>query len=81
MENQQKSDLCTIKQLAARQPAFSEASLRYHVFMARRRSGTRGAFPGNGLESAIVRVGRKVLISEAAFLAWIQDGKREGGSK
>lgn len=67
-----KNDLCTVKQLAARQPAFTEASLRYHIFMAQPRVTRQGVRLGNGLESALVRLGRKVLISESAFLVWVQ---------
>lgn len=81
MEELNRSDLCTVKQLAARHPAFTEASLRFHIFMARPHRGKATAHLENGLESAIVRIGRKVLISEAAFLAWVQSGKHARGGK
>lgn len=58
--------LRTLRQLAERNPAFSESALRWHVFNART----------NGLDTAIVRVGRRVLIDEVEFDRWIQS-KRE----
>ena len=54
--------LRTLRQLAAANPAFSEASLRWHVFNASK----------NGLDRAIVRIGRKVLIDEAEFSNWLE---------
>jgi hypothetical protein len=51
----------TPKNLAAMEPAFSEASIRWHLFNARR----------NGLETHIRRVGRKVLVNVAGFRSWI----------
>ena len=54
--------LRTLRQLAERNPAFSESALRWHVFNAKR----------NGLDSSIVRVGRRVLIDEQAFSRWLE---------
>ena len=79
--SEQNSDLCTVKQLSARHPAFSEASLRYHIFNAKSRTARGGVRTENGLEAALVRVGRKVLISESGFLAWIQRGATKAGDK
>jgi hypothetical protein len=56
------SNLLTVKQFAEHHPAFSEASLRYHIFHEET----------NGLSSALVRVGRKILIKEDAFFDWIE---------
>ncbi|MCZ2099472.1 MAG: DNA-binding protein [Anaerolineae bacterium] len=58
--------LRTLRQLAERNPAFTEGALRWHVFNAK----------SNGLDRAIVRVGRRVLIDEAEFSRWLE-GKRE----
>ncbi len=63
------TDLRTIKQLAQENPAFTEASLRWLVFNARQ----------NGLEAAIVRVGRRVLIDSQKLDAWLE-GRREARS-
>jgi hypothetical protein len=63
----------TVRQFAERNQAFSEAALRNLIFKADTRHSTRGRIPGNGLleAGAIVRIGRKVLIDEAAFFAWL----------
>ena len=52
----------TVKQFSARNPAFSEGSLRWLLFNSR----------GNKLDAAVVRVGRRVLIDEDRFFAWIE---------
>ncbi len=56
------NQLLTVKQFANKHPAFSEASLRYHIFHEKT----------NGLGIAIKRVGRKILIQEEAFFNWIE---------
>jgi hypothetical protein len=58
----------TVKQMAAKHPAFSEASLRYHIFNETR----------NGLDKALIRVGKKILINEDAFWDWLEN-QRMGG--
>ena len=58
----------TVKQMAAKHPVFSEASLRYHIFNERR----------NGLDKALIRVGKKILINEDAFWDWLEN-QRMGG--
>lgn len=57
------SILLTVKQFAIKHPAFSEASLRYHIFHERT----------NGLSPALRRVGRKILINEEQFFIWIDN--------
>lgn len=63
------SDYLTVKQVAAKHPAFSEAALRYYIFNEKQ----------NGLSGAIRRIGRKVLINEERFLNWID--AQVGGTK
>ncbi len=60
----------TVKQYAAKEPAFTESSLRAFIFNADK----------NGLAKfkAIARVGRKVLIDDAKFQAWIDS--QNGGA-
>ena len=53
----------TVKQMSMRHEAFTESSFRYLIFNAEE----------NGLSPAIKRVGRKVLLHENKFLAWIDD--------
>ncbi|MBK9586519.1 MAG: hypothetical protein KA176_01270 [Alphaproteobacteria bacterium] len=61
------TDYLTVKQVAQKHPAFSEASIRFHIFHEKT----------NGLARAIRRVGRKILINEAQFLEWIES---QGGA-
>lgn len=48
------------------EPAFSEGSLRWLIFHACQ----------NGLDEALVRVGRRVFIDEDAFNAWLERGRK-----
>ena len=65
--------LLTVKQTSKEHPAFSESSIRFHVFNAEPRLNSRGErIPDNGLASAIIRIGRKVLIDEDRFLKWVE---------
>ena len=63
------SDYLTVKQVANKHPAFSESSIRYHIFHERT----------NGLARAIRRIGRKILINETLFLEWLES--QNGGIK
>lgn len=64
--------LNTVRQHAEKHAAFSQGSLRALIFNASSRKTGRGNIPGNGLESALVRIGRKVLIDEARFFLWVE---------
>ena len=57
------NNLLTVKQFSQKYPAFSEASLRYHIFHENQ----------NGLSKAIVRIGRKILIKEETFFDWVEN--------
>jgi hypothetical protein len=61
----------TLRQLAAAYPAIELRTLRYWVEHAAPQGGHRRTLPGNGLEPAIIRKGRIVLIDEVLFLAWL----------
>ena len=65
----QLENLRTVKQLAHSSPAFTEASLRWLIFQA----------GSNGLESALVRVGRRVLFDVERFNSWLEE-HRHGSS-
>lgn len=53
----------TVKQIAKDNPAFSEASLRYHLFHRET----------NGLNKYVRQIGRKLLLDEYGFLnEWIE---------
>lgn len=68
----------TIRQLSERYPAFSEPALRNLVFCAKPRQSTKGPIPGNGLDRAILRVGRKVMIDAEQFQAWLREKQGSG---
>jgi len=55
--------LLTVNKFAEKHSAFSEGGLRFYIFNAKE----------NGLEAsgALVRLGRRVLINEPKFFAWI----------
>lgn len=53
----------TVKQLCENHPALNEGGVRHWIFNAE----------SNGLAKAIKRIGRKVLIDETKFLAWIEE--------
>lgn len=69
----------TIKLLSQIEPAFTPASLRNLVFLAEPRKTSKGEIKGNGLAPHIRRIGAKVLINHAGFLAWIDE--QNGGAK
>jgi hypothetical protein len=61
--------LLTVRQLAVRHPAFTEPAIRCLIYKA---SHNRAAVPqASVLDAALLRVGRRVLIDESRFLAWI----------
>ena len=51
----------TVKQVPARYPAFTERALRFIIFNRET----------NGFSECIRRIGKKILIDEAAFCQWI----------
>lgn len=61
-------ELLSIKQFAAKQPAFTVGGIRSLLF-----------YRGEDAEraGAVVRFGRRILIDEPRFLAWV----REGGTR
>jgi len=54
----------TIKQAATKYQAFSEGSLRWLWFNGEK----------NGFSSCVRKVGKKILIDEPLFVAWIESG-------
>ena len=73
----QPRTLLTVRQFAEKHPAFSQGSLRNLIFLAESRASSKGHIPGNGLDVALVRIGRKLLIDEAKFFNWID--AQQGG--
>lgn len=60
--------LLTIRQFSEAHPAFSVGSLRHFLFFRE----------SNGLDAAVRRVGRKLLLSERDFFAWIEATNAKG---
>ncbi len=71
VERSMPKAILTVRQFSEANPAFSEASLRNLIFHAKPRHSSKGEVPSNGLEQALVRVGRRVLIDEALFFDWL----------
>jgi len=72
--------LCRVRDVSKRPgyEPFTQSVLRHLIFDAEPRVGSGGTkIPGNGLASAIVRIGRTVLIDLDRFDDWIES-HREG---
>ena len=74
--NQSQRNLLTVKQFADKYPAFSQSSLRNLIFLAQQRKSSKGAIKGNGLNIALIRLGRKLLIDEVKFFVWIDEQQK-----
>jgi len=76
--------LLTVRLFSEKHRAFPQGSLRYLIHLSKDRHSSRGEIPGNGLDVALVRVGRKILIDEDKFFEWLEDRhrarKRTGGA-
>lgn len=59
----------TVIELAHKYPAFTEPSLRWLLFNREH----------NGFNSCVVRIGRRVLIDEAEFVAWLKSQREARG--
>jgi len=70
--HQPGGSLLTVRQIAERYPAFSEAGIRWALFCAKAPEGTRAHEVYAGLRPAVVRIGRRVLIDEPRFLNWVR---------
>jgi len=65
--------LSTIRQFSERYPAFSQGSLRNLIHLSSERYSSKGKIPANGLNIALIRIGRKLLINEVRFFQWIEE--------
>jgi len=73
----------TVRQFAEKHPAWSQPALRNMIFYSQSRYSTKGTIPGNGLDTVLVRVGRKLLIDEEKFFEWLveQNQGGQGGTR
>ena len=64
--------LLTVKQLAEKHPAFPQGGIRWQLFNEKQ----------NGLaeSGAVIRVGRKVLIDEDRYFAWLDRQNRRAAA-
>jgi len=72
-ETNQLPSLLTVKLFSAKHPAFTQSILRSWLFNS----------TNNGFNQCIVRIGRKVLLDEAAVFEWINsknEGETQAGS-
>lgn len=60
---EQQPSLLTVKLLVKKYPWLTEGGLRHFLFHMKQ----------NGLCKAVRKMGRKVLIDEVAFFAWIEE--------
>ncbi len=65
--------LLTVRQCADKYQAFSQGALRNLIFLSENRHTSKGIIEGNGFNTALIRIGRKLLIDEAKFFQWIDD--------
>ena len=73
--------LLTVAQFAKKHPAFTQGGLRWLIFNAKPRVCSLGQVEANGLQDAVVRVGRRVLIDEDLFFNWVGSQQDiDGGS-
>jgi hypothetical protein len=72
----QSRTLLTVRQFSDKHPAFTQGAIRNLIFLAESRKTSRGTIEGNGLNIALVRIGRKLLIDEAKFFQWIDELQR-----
>jgi len=70
--------LSTVRQFSEKYPAFSQGSLRNLIHLSSERYTSKGQIPGNGLSVALVRIGRKLLISDQKFFEWIEQQNQAG---
>lgn len=75
----QPRTLLTVRQFSDKHLAFTQGSLRNLIFLSDNRKTSRGIIQGNGLNVALVRIGRKLLIDEAKFFQWIDE--QQGGDE
>jgi hypothetical protein len=61
--------LVSVAQFVERNPAWTQAAIRNLIHEAKDRVTSRGHVEGNGLQPAIIRFGRRVLLDEPLFLA------------
>ncbi len=73
-------NLLSVKRFSQMYPDFPEGGLRYLIFHSQARQNSKGeVVSGNGLaeSGAVIRLGRKILIDEERFFAWVNTRNKE----
>ncbi|WP_295624621.1 hypothetical protein [uncultured Nitrosomonas sp.] len=73
----QPRTLLTVRQFSDKHHAFTQGAIRNLIFLAEDRKTSKGIIKGNGLNIALIRIGRKLLIDEVKFFQWIDE--QQGG--
>ena len=60
-QNDPVRSLLTVRQFAQKYQAFSQGGLRWMIFNSK----------ASGLDTAIVRIGRRILLDEDKFFEWV----------
>ncbi|MBK9453225.1 MAG: hypothetical protein IPN95_28300 [Bacteroidetes bacterium] len=71
----QPRTLLTVRQFSDRHSAFTQGAIRNLIFLAESRKTSKGIITGNGLNIALARIGRKLLIDEAKFFSGLMNSK------
>ena len=71
--------LLSVNQFCEKYPAFPVGGVRNLIFLSEDRRTSVGVVKGNGLKTALIRIGRKILIDEAKFFEWLD--AQQGGAK
>ena len=74
--SQHPRTLSTVRQFSEKNPAFSQGSIRNLIHLSTERYSSKGKIPDNGLDKALVRIGRKILIDDQKFFQWIDAQNR-----
>lgn len=77
-ESTPKRKIFPLNQFGKRNPAFPEPVMRNLLWKAKDRHSSAGVIKGNGLETAVVRIGRRLYIDEDAFFEWLDSQQTEG---
>ena len=74
--SQHSRTLSTVRQFSEKNPAFSQGSIRNLIHLSTERYSSKGKIPDNGLDIALVRIGRKIMIDDHKFFQWIDAQNR-----
>lgn len=72
--------LLTVRQFAEKHPAFTQGAIRQLIFASTPRKTSRGMIGPNGLQAALIRLGKRILINEARFFEWLDNQQRSNAA-